>query len=443
MTERFAYRLTVDPALAPFAPEIAFAFGFLDECYGLTRDEGAARRVHYGTDAGCADDALLVPAALFAGGLRTDADGLWPETEALRAMEEGRGTVPLLPVDGAGIGYDAPGLIFHQLSRVEERVPVLQDSYGRFPYEETLAARRGCYGDPLADRAARDLARAITGEPNRAPWGDYSVVPTHDVDKLRGYNYVHEPLRYAVGDAFKRAQPRRAMQRLYRGYFAGLPWTSLEEMMSLSERYGVKSEFYYIGPSRLPQDTPYGVTMPDLVRRTAEAIRARGHIVGFHPGHGTCRDATAWTAQKAALEAQVGGPLTRGRQHRLEYDFAETPDIWDAAGMEFDCTPAFPQATGFRTGTCRPHRAYSLRRRSTLKLRLLSTPVQDFAYFSNGKYRDLGLNAALEEAAGAVEICRRYRGTLCVLQHLGQVTEPAQSFYRRFMALAFDDRQAA
>jgi len=441
-----AYRLTIDPSLSVFEPEILYAFDFLDESYGLVRSVEAGRAVFYGPHRETAPDgALFVPAAMFPEGLRFDMEGIWPDETGLQRLENSQGPAPLLPAKGSGdgLGYDAPGLIFHQLSRVEERGSTDTDSYDRFPFGGTLAARQNRYGDPLADQAAADLARAITGDPAPLPSGDYAVLPTHDVDKLRGYNHVHEPLRYAAGDVLKRGTPRRALQRLYQAYFAGLPWSSLDEMMSLSERYGLQSHFYFIGPSHLAQDSSYGFTMPDLVRKTASKIRARGHVVGYHPGHKTCRDAEAWNQQKAALEAQVDGPLTVGRQHRLEYDFEVTPDIWDTAGMELDCTPAFPDATGFRTGTCRPHRAFSLRRRKALTLRLLSTPVQDFAYFSQGKYRDLTQDEALDEASRAIDTCKRYRGTLCVLQHLGQVTEPARGFYRRFLARCFDDRKAA
>ncbi|MDW3206355.1 MAG: hypothetical protein R8L07_12535 [Alphaproteobacteria bacterium] len=437
MTETFAYSLVVDSDLSEFLPEIEFVFDFLDETYGLVRVAEADRKVQYGGRPNqSAAGTLFIPAALFSQGVSTDEQGIWPKVDALRKLEDG-GT--FLPGREGRVDYDAPGLIFHQLSRIEERVPAEHDSYDRFPFDQTLAARIGRYDDPLADRAAMDLARAITGDPARLPLGEYKVMLTHDVDKLRGYNYAHEPIRYALGDVLKRAEPGRALKRLYRGYFAGLPWSSLNEMMSLSEAHGVKSEFYFIGPSLLAQDTPYGVTMPDLVKRAADAIRKRGHIIGFHPGHRTCRDQDAWLRQKAALEDLVGGPLTRGRQHRLEYDFSITPDIWDAAGMEMDCTPAFPQATGFRTGSCRPHRAYSLRQRRALGLRLVSTPIQDFAYFSNGKYRDLSCQEALEEASSAINVCRRYRGTLSVLQHLGQVTEPARGFYRELVGLCFGD----
>ncbi|MDF1749149.1 MAG: hypothetical protein P1V34_09790 [Alphaproteobacteria bacterium] len=337
-----------------------------------------------------------------------------------------------------GLGYDAPGLIFHQLSRLEERQSVGSDPYGRFPYDATLAARTRRYNSPLADQAAEDLARLITGDVTPIPVTNFSVVPTHDVDKLRGYNYAIDPLRFALGDMVKRHDPARALRRLHRGYFAGMPWSSLTELMSLSEHYGVRSQFYFIGPSWASEDTPYGHTMPKLLKQVVNAIRKRGHIVGYHPGHGTFNNAEYWRSQRDALEAIIGGNLRHGRQHRLEYSFAHTPDIWSENDMIFDCTPAFPNATGFRTGTCRPHNAYSLVHRRSLPVTLLSTPIQDFAYFSNGKYRDMTIDAAVQEARQAIDVCRRYRGTVCILQHLGQVHDPARSFYKRVLTECFE-----
>ena len=440
MTSRFAYRLTLDPVLEPFRTEIEYAFDFVDECYGLVRSDEASRVVFYGPEAPADDHVLFCPAAIFPEGVCCTTDGIFPAEGRFREIEDGKGLSPLLPVASVSdrkMGYDAPGLIFHQLSRLEERLASSSDSYGRFPYDQTLAARVGRYGDPLADEAAEDLARAIKGETSPKSVTEYAVIPTHDVDKLRGYNYAHEPLRFALGDLIKRRAPMRAFKRLHRGYFAGMPWSSLAELMTLSEHYGVQSHFYFIGPSWAPEDTPYGYTMPSLLKRAVEAIRARGHVVGYHPGHDTFDNADRWRSQRDALEAIVGGALRQGRQHRLEYSFAHTPDIWADNGMTFDCTPAFPQATGFRTGTCRPHKAYSLPRRRSLPLTLLSTPIQDFAYFSNGKYRDMTIDDAVIEARKAIDVCRRYKGTVCILQHLGQVHDPARGFYRRVLAESF------
>ena len=188
--------------------------------------------------------------------------------------------------------------------------------------------------------------------------------------------------------------------------------------MARSEAKGLASRFYFMGPSTARMDSPYAVSMAPLLHRLIEEIRARGHVVGFHPGHGTQAEPALWAHQKAGLERIAGAPVTEGRQHVLGYEAARTPDIWAANGMTLDLTLGYPEATGFRAGTCRRFAAYSLVRRAPLALEQASTALMDFGLFG-GKYRDLSADQALDEADAAAAICRRFGGTLVLLQHTG------------------------
>jgi hypothetical protein len=444
MTTDMAYGLTINPALEPFRAEIDHAFGFLDTCYGLRRMGNAARRVHYGADA--PEGSLHVPSALFPSGVRIREDGIAPARSSLLSVEQGHGVAPLLPPVGpAGkdaasadgrFGYDAPGMIFHQLSRLEERDHSEGDRHGRFPFDASLASRTGRLDEPLADRAAHDLARAITGLERPRLATRYTIRLTHDVDMLKGYHRPLEPIRYAGGDILKRRLPANGLRRLSQAYGTGLPWSGVENLMALSERHGLQSRFYFMGPSERSQDSPYAARYPKLLRRVAQTIHARGHVVGFHPGFGTSSDETTWLMQRQALEAIVEQPVREGRQHMLMFSIDRTPQIWDAAGMTSDATLAFPEATCFRSGTCRPHHAYCLISRRTLALRMFNTPILDFGYFSAGRYRDLAIEDALAEAEGAVATCRRYAGTLVILKHLDRTKGPIQTFYEALLPLA-------
>jgi len=133
----------------------------------------------------------------------------------------------------------------------------------------------------------------------------------------------------------------------------------------------------------------------------------------------TATDAHEWSRQREGLEAVVGAPVREGRQHVLRYDAAVTPRIWSDAGMALDCTLAYPEATGFRSGTCRAHRAYDLVARCGLPLRQLSTAVVEFGLFG-AKYRDLPLETALADTGWAVDICHEFGGTFALLFHTGQ-----------------------
>lgn len=440
MGARFPYRLSLAPALERFRPEIEHACAFLERCHPLVRTNDSARVLHYGSDAPAG--AVAVPAVLFPSGVRVDDDGIHLDRPSFEAVEDGKNGAPFLPPPHErdrrgphGPRYDALGLIFFLLSRLEERGASALDRYGRFPYGASLVARRYGAAPPLADKAARDLAAALLGQDDPPGGSHYELLLTHDVDMLKGYHRPWAPLRNAIGDVVKRLDPVGAARRLRDGYLSGEPWGTARAIMARSERLGAVSHFYFMGPSRDPMDSPYASRLPSLLRRVADEIAMRGHVVGYHPCFATADDANEWRRQRDGLEAVLGRPVREGRQHVLRYRAEITPDIWSDAGMTLDLTLGWPEVTGFRSGTCRRHAAYSLRRRRTLPLEQVSTAIMDFGLFG-GKYRDLSVDGALADCRAAIEACRAFGGSLTVLFHTGQRHPPVTSFYDRLLDLA-------
>lgn len=419
-----AYRLSIAPALEPFRAEIEHVCLFLEDCYALMRSPDAARVLHYGDSPPA--NAISVSAHLFPDAVSVRPGGLFPVHDRLaRIVNE------LTPSDGGGTAfcYDAIGLIFLLLSRLEEREHPQRDRYQRFPLNAALFQPQNGRLYPLADRAAHDLASAITGDLHPERRTSYSVLFTHDVDILRGYHRLLEPLRHAAGDLLKRGNPASALRRLARGYFSHEPWRSARQLMDLSERNGIVSRFYFMGPSDHPMDSPYVMTMAPLLREVAAEVRKRGHVVGFHPGFYTATDKSEWNRQRRGLESAIGMPVDEGRQHVLRYDAAMTPRVWSDADMTLDCTLAYPECVGFRAGTCRPHRAFDLVTRETLPLRQVSTAVMEFGLFG-GKYRHMSVDDALADTKWATDVCRQYEGMFTLLFHSGQTDRDLWAWLR-------------
>jgi hypothetical protein len=416
VTEVVRYRLELPAAAEPFRREIEFALDFVAEAYPIRRDPAAERSLRYGHD---------LPARFFPDAVRADPHGLHLDAAAFARLED------FWPRDGAGgLSYDALGVIFFMLSRIEERGAASRDRHGRFDPAQAAAVRAGLHDSPVADRAAADLAHLLTGQ-SRPPARSFEVVPTHDVDSLRRYHIWWEPLRYAAGDLLKRGAPRAAAGR-FKAYRPGEPFGSFRDAMALSERFGLKSRFFMMGPSRDPMDSPYAASMPQLLRRVADEVASRGHEIGFHPGYRTFDDPAEWGRQRAGLERVIGVRVRSGRQHVLRYRAEITPAIWDEAGMTEDFTLAYPGACGFRNGTCASHRAYDLVRRQAMTLRQTATAVMDFALFDK-RYRMLSLEQALAEAGAVAGVVKAYRGRLVVLHHTGQAEGRARDFYERFL----------
>ncbi len=418
MTEVHFYRLELSPEIEAFRGEIEYALDFVAESYPIRLDPSADRVLRYPGD---------LPARLFLRAVSVAEDGLRLNRAAFEALD---GFWPVEGTSQGSLGYDAIGIIFFMLSRMEERDAPSYDRHGRFEPEQAASVRRGLHAQPLADRAAADIAFFLTGM-HSMPMREFELIPTHDVDILKGYHRWWEPLRYAAGDLLKRRAPGSALGR-FSAYGTGEPFVSFRDMMALSERFGLKSRFYMMGPSQDPMDSPYVSTMKGLLSRLSREILARGHRIGFHPGYRTLDNPAEWRRQRAGLEAVLGTTVTEGRQHVLRYCADRTPVQWDSEGMAEDFTLAYPGPCGFRNGTTHSHRAYDLVRRQVLNLRQTATAVMDFALFDT-RYRALDVESAMAEALGIAVTVKTYRGRLVVLHHTGQPSGPARDFYGRFL----------
>jgi hypothetical protein len=438
------YRLSIAPSLEGFRPEIEFACLFLERCHPVSRRDDAERVLHYGPDA--PPGAVHVPSVLFPNAVRLDSDGIHPSPEALDRAEVGATGAALLPQDlnsGAmalkrpthpKLTYDAIGLIFHLLSRLEERgsTAVERDRYHRFPLNASLMYRRASPDTPLADFAARDIAAALLGAAEPPVSTEYKVWLTHDVDKLRGYHRRRETLRKGIGELVFKRQPKAAIRRMWRELKPDEPWRSSRHIMDLSERHGFTSRFYFMGPSDDPMDSPYVIDEPDVVRRLADEIVARGHILGFHPGVHSRANPDEWRRQKKGIEAVLGQTLTEGRHHGMLFQAGTTWDIWNDGGMLMDCSLGYPERSGFRSGTCRAHQTYSLQWREALDLIEVPTPILDFGFFG-GRYRDVSVEEALAECQDIIDTCRDHGGDLMVLYHTSQNWQPQTKFYEKLL----------
>ncbi len=425
------YRLSLDGALETFRPELEFVCRFLDVCHPLEHADDAEAVLHYGANP--PPGAVHVPSALFPAGVHLDENGIHPNFSALERIEEGHGGVALLaPANGEGaappsdaatgrvLEYDALGLIFLLVSRLEGRASqaVGDDRYGRFPLQASLLYRRSRPDSPLADHAARAIAAALLDDPEPANRSDFRVWLTHDVDRLRGYHRPLDPLGRAARDVVFRRAPVTALRHLQRTYLGGEPWRSSRQIMDLSERHGFTSRFYFMGPSEDRIDSPYLLREPAVVRRLSREMIERGHVVGFHPGFRTYRNAEEWNRQRRGLEKVLGHEVIEGRHHRMMFDAETTWDTWDEAGMERDFSLGYPEHSGFPSGTCRAHPTYSLRRRCSLNLLEYPTNLLDFGFFG-GRYRDLSADQALAESRAVIDVSRRFGGDLAVLYHTG------------------------
>jgi peptidoglycan/xylan/chitin deacetylase (PgdA/CDA1 family) len=360
---------------------------------------------------------VLLPDVLFA----TRAED-WLTEAALPAV---RMTDDFPVLYGSADEVDVFGTAFFMLSRYEELVIAERDQHGRFPAAASIATEAGFLGTAIVDAHVDWLWRALerTWPRLRRRPGAFEVTLTHDVDDpLSTLDHsARDAARQLGGDLVRRRDPRLAARRIRSllGDRRFDPNNTFDFLMDVSERHGIRSAFYFLAHRDwTPRDGPY-LFEDAWVRSLIGRIADRGHEIGLHASWCTYRDAarTREELERLLRVAEAEGVHQKewgGRQHFLRWANPDTWRNWAEAGLSYDCTLAYPEAVGFRSGTCHPYRVFDLRARTPLELSEMPFQIMDVTLLSS---MALTLDAASAKVMDIAAECRRYGGRLGILWH--------------------------
>ena len=332
---------------------------------------------------------------------------------------------------------DVFGSAFFMLSRYEELIDVSRDEHDRFPANASLASREGFLGRPLVDEFAELLwgcLRYLWPSLQR-PSSTGGLRVSHDVDWPWSQSVgLGTTLRRGVGDVLVRRSPRAAVTRLRAwlerrgGRFEHDPNNSFERLMDVSDRYGLKSAFYFIaGRSAGEIDGDYDLSHP-FIQALLSRIHERGHEIGLHPSYGTYKDPTRLRDEfDRLLEATSALGISQaqwgGRQHYLRWRAPTTWRAWSDAGLAYDSTVGYADHVGFRSGTCHDHRVFDLHRVEALQLVERPLIVMENTLLDD-RYMALDLDNAVRTAVDLAKICARFGGHFNLLWHNSSFVTP-------------------
>jgi peptidoglycan/xylan/chitin deacetylase (PgdA/CDA1 family) len=337
------------------------------------------------------------------------------------------------------LDVDVFGSAFVMLTRYEEIVRSARDSYDRFPLTSTMAFAEGLVESPVVDAYVALLSAALDRLWPRMQVRShrYRVMLTHDVDDpLSTLGRTPRMLaRQFGGDLVRRRDAALALRRARavvdarRGRHDRDPNNTFEFLMDVSERHSLRSSFYILARGDAdPAAHRYQLFDHPWVQDLVGRIHRRGHEVGLHAGFGTYLDPVATAEEfrhlRAMAEAQgVSQDAWGGRQHYLQWRNPTTWRNWSAAGLQYDCTVAFSEAVGFRTGTSREYPVFDLLARAPLGLVEKPFQVMDVSLFG---HMALTPDEAGRAALRIARECRRHGGTLGILWHNDEVLRTAR-----------------
>jgi hypothetical protein len=330
------------------------------------------------------------------------------------------------------LDVDLFGGCFFCLSRLEEVVKKGRDRHNRFPGASSLSFRYGLLHRPIVDEYVEVLWACL-----QALWPGlrrrrrtFRQNLTHDIDLLR-YS-----LTRAVAGNLKRGKFDLAAASLMRSLsiVAGRcadPYDTFHVIMDLSESVGVSSAFNFITHWTHPiHDFGYAFDRP-RTRALLRSISARGHEIGLHGSYNSYADGPQLAREFATLKrvcSAVGVRQERwgGRQHFLRWRTPETFQNWHDAGLDYDSTLGYADATGFRCGTCHQFPGFNVKTGETLRVTERPLIAMDGSVI-DADYQNLGATpAAFEHFKTLKDICRHYDGEFTLLWHNNRLADPPE-----------------
>lgn len=315
-------------------------------------------------------------------------------------------------------GNDIFAASFFMLSRWEEYVVSEKDEFGRFPEKQALSIKCKFNHRPIVNEYAEMLWNMLLflGCTQKRKIHKYKLKITHDIDFFRKYISLKITTKAIIGDILHRRSFKLALNTLLTSIKIKLniekdPFNTFEYFMEISEKYNLKSHFYFIPAKAEEKETTYNL-FNKIIIKTIKEILKRGHIIGIHTGWSTFNNIEILEHEIANLK-QISIKVEEGRQHYLRFEVPKTWQNWEAAGLREDSSIGFSKTIGFRAGTCFSYSVFDILERKRLKL--IETPliVMDAAL----KKSSLGIVEMLKELSIIGEIVRKYNGIFVLLWH--------------------------
>lgn len=277
------------------------------------------------------------------------------------------------------LGFDVFAAVFYMLSRYEEYLPFSPDRHGRFPASQSLAYTRQFLHRPVVNEWIRVLKQKLQqwypGLAFRKK--SFWLLPTFDVDNA--FAYAHKPLLRQIASAgrdFARADFASLGERFR--VLTGRqpdPYAHYHHIKDLHEKAALKPVFFF----QLSQYAPYDRNLSWKNKAYRQLIRnTAGYAdIGLHPGYRAGENQQVLQEEARRLQQITGQPVKRARFHFLRIRFPASFQALLKVGITEDYSLGFPEAPGFRAGTCNPFYFFDLTHNRTTNLLLYPFALMD------------------------------------------------------------------
>lgn len=326
---------------------------------------------------------------------------------------------------------DMFGSAFFMMTRYEEIIASVQDQYGRFPSQESLACQEGFLERPIINEYLEMFWTWLKWHWPRIKRHErkFFIMPTHDVDRpfFSMHPEWYTKYRILVGDIIKRHDVAgfRKHLKLYwnarQGNYESDPNNTFEQIMDIDEKNGRISNFYFMtSRGRNLMDGNYDIFHP-AIKLLVHKVLQHGHCIGIHPGFGSYLSEKYIRQDVNRLRnlienENLGVSQFGGRQHYLQWKAPITWGYYEKLHLLYDATLCFADHIGFRCGICYDYPVYNVIEHERYHLREYPLEVMECSGFAE-EYMNLGYGEMLERCLILKEKVKKFQGVFVVLWH--------------------------
>ena len=307
-----------------------------------------------------------------------------------------------MKIDNNTLRLNRPDL-WDRFTRGEEYNNPIRDMHGRFPYWASQDR------DIFRPSVSEYLYEQGLIKPKYPDGCEFALCVTHDIDVI--YSSPYMKILNGLLSA-RQGDRKRAVREIGSVCNRKSPFYNFKEIVSLEEKYGVKSNWFF--QALEPGDPEFRYRLSDVEGVLGDILDAGGEI-GLHGGFDAPINLDRLLIEKRRLEKVLGEKVTGYRSHFLKFSVPETWELLTQARFSYDSTLGYTDCIGFRSGMCHPYHPMNLNTGKEIDITELPLHVMDMSLFH--QYMRLDFDGAWRVVERMIESVCECKGVFVVNWH--------------------------
>ena len=326
--------------------------------------------------------------------------------------------------------HDLLKSIFHLLSGYEEIKNPARDTYGRFPYDQSLQYKLKIINKPVVNyyievilNGIEQFSRQHNLAFHRNPLlGKATLMLSHDVDLIHAYDF--KETGYKFKQLLGLADSPFSLTGRFREAFSALyhflnplsrknPFWSFPKLMEWESERDFLSTYFFLERDGKYDNSRYRFHHRKI-RKLIHLLANEGHEIGIHGTMQSFDNPEAMLRTTDNLRAVSPEPVDGIRQHYLRFKPGHTARLQAELGLSYDASLGFSEHDGFRNSYCWPFRFFDFEGQRTMDFWEIPLTLMDVTHFI---HRDLSYEQSCEAVSTLASEVVKFNGVFSFLWH--------------------------